>query len=103
MKTKTIEIQILAEDIRTSNYVNPEDCAMTRALRRAGIKACEVGGSIQPDNGVNCFGRRITTPDGLKEPVKQMYAFIEPGWGKIEKVEPEDFTFSLEVPEYMLS
>lgn len=101
---KTIQITILAEDIRTSSYTNPDDCAMTRAIKRAGLDAFEGGGYIEL--GLDY----IKTPKNLAERVKGMYKSLEPEkWigrptdSLIPIIEPADFTFDLEVPDHWIN
>lgn len=100
---KTIQITILAEDIRTSSYTNADDCAITRALKRAGLDAFEGGSYIK--SGLDY----IKTPDDLAERVKGMYKSLEPEkWigptdSLIPIIEPADFTFDLEIPDYWIN
>lgn len=56
----TVNLQILAKDILETNYFISNDCAITRALKRADIEACDVDGEIS--NGKT--GRGRTTIDG---------------------------------------
>jgi len=105
---KTITLNILAEDIRTTDYTNSSNCAITRALRRAGIWAEEGGGSIY-HNDRSLEKRYIDTPEDLHEKVKRMYAHVEKEmgkqsyWGKgceqLGPLEPADFDYELEVPD----
>lgn len=69
---KTITLKILKEDIMTSDYINPCDCAIRRAVDR-----------INPNIHTN-FGAKIILIDNklidikdLDYKVRQMYAFKE--------------------------
>jgi len=86
---KTIQITILAEDIRTTKYCNFEECAITKALHRAGIKKYEFGGEI----GRHILGKTIKTPNDLSDKVVSMY-----GYGN-NPIEPQDFRYDLEIPD----
>lgn len=93
-------LNILAEDIHTSRYTDSEDCAMTRAFRRAGLSHFrETGGYIEDGNTYV-----IDTPLELKAKVIGMYktkalenktvgAYV--AW---EAVPIEDFQYELEIP-----
>ncbi len=95
---KTITINILAEDIRTTKFHKGQDCAITRALKHAGIDARHTGFSIQHNTEFGSF----SNPGDLAERVIGMYKFLNPSeiYGFNEwKAEPADFSFELEVPD----
>lgn len=83
-------LQILKHDIEHSNYFNFSDCAITRALKRAGFPELA-------DTGMNLI--RITsqphvhiiqTPYLLKNRVQNMY---------FNQEEVEDFEYEIEIPD----
>ncbi len=94
-----IKIKILAEDIRNTNYFSSKDCAITRALHRAGypnLRDCGV--SIMNDND----GSRSNIMNHgeymkMTDKVINMYAFVDKQVKMNSPVEPEDFEFIIEV------
>ena len=100
-----IPIEILAEDIRKSEYFKSDDCAMTRAFIRAGLNFHEKGDVIEH---VDYVGKKfhdvMPTPQELTSVVKGMYKFLKPNeWlGPtdllITPLEPADFEFRLTIP-----
>lgn len=105
---KTITLQILAEDIKTSVYTDSSSCAITKALKRSRLVAHESGGMIYIDDSF----RGINTPTELSYKVLAMYAHLDKHWDKQAKsckwteevlergtLEPKDFTFDIEVPD----
>jgi len=93
---KTITLNILAEDIRTTNYYNSFGCAITLSLRRANLNAKEIGGEIQETLSYES----IKTPIDLDEKVRAMYKSVCAEIGQdLEAIEPQDFTYSLEIPD----
>ena len=88
----TITLNILAKDIEETNYFNSDDCAITKALNRAGYEYLEHTGidflnknkdiSFNPENHTD-----------LSWKVQDMYNKIIP---------VENFTFSLEFPKEFL-
>lgn len=106
---KTIKLKILAEDIKTTKYHWPNDCAITKALKRAGLSAHEGGGNIHLDTN---HWSLISTPLELRYKVLAMYAHADISWNRKsypnkwtkEVAEtgtliPEDFEFTVEVPD----
>lgn len=109
-----ITLCVLAEDIRTTNYSEAYDCAMTRALRRANIDAYECAGRIYCTRlSETMLSETIPTPEEMKEKVLRMYAHLDTSeeWLSKKKplkwtqvvvdkgtLEPADFTQELEVP-----
>jgi hypothetical protein len=79
-------IKILAEDIRATSYSDPYDCAITRAIRRAGINGYDAVMIVATNvtNKVIC---------GLNEEdydlVLAMYAYGDPEM--YDSIEPRDF------------
>jgi hypothetical protein len=49
---ETIEVEVLASDIKTSSFLNNEDCAVARALKRRfpDTHICVGGISVELDN-----------------------------------------------------
>ena len=110
---KKITLNILAQDILETKYHNQHDCAVTRALKRAGVKARDIGRffvldhTTQEDINKGRF-ERIINPDELGNKVISMYNHkdtsetdrIRCAWMKYLK--PADFSFEIEVPESWL-
>lgn len=96
---KTITLNILAEDIKTTDFTNARECAISRSLRRSGLEQIECGGSI----GLNIIdAEKIRTPEELMTKVKRMYKAANApffNFVQLEPLEPQDFTYSLEVPD----
>lgn len=102
---KEVVLTILAKDFAETDYSDAFNCAMTRALQRAGIDAREIGGTLR--HNLLPF-TDIPTPLALKEPVREMYAYADklPDKRKALKlqwaspgIEPADFSFKLSVPD----
>lgn len=95
---KTIKIQITKSDIENSKYAHPHDCAMTRAIRRAGISANEEGGVFTHTDRSKGW---IATPQELQDKVLGMYHYITPFRviSNVIAIEPQDFEFELQVPD----
>jgi hypothetical protein len=107
------KIMILASDFITSAYINTSDCAVTRALSRAGLGDWYEGGGEIIQRGWSC---RIATPPELDSKVLRMYKTVDVNtekYGKhkslaalwtaeneqlFEPLEPADFEFELELP-----
>lgn len=91
---KTIELNILAEDIRNTDFYKSKECALTKALKRANIDAVHTGFTFVTKND-----EHIESPQPLVDKILEMYRFM----GKLQTkgvcTEPQDFTFSLEVPD----
>lgn len=96
---KTVTLNILAEDIKTTNYSNSSECAITRALNRAGIEAHECGFGIKTKEGKEL----AKTPAPLLAKVMAMYGcksyYPTQNSQKesLEPIEPQDFSFELEL------
>lgn len=91
---KTIELQILKEDIMTTTYSDSTDCAITRALHRAGHSELH-------DSGENIRNREneivsISDNHELSDRVVKMYKYVKYPSSSIS-IPPEDFTFSLKL------
>lgn len=86
-----IKLQILASDIREGTYMNPEDCPITRALRRAGVLNVMDGGIYLR----NSLYKQIhsNNADKLQERVGKMYGWTKGRRADVE--EPQDFEFDL--------
>src|SRR5688572_3778022 len=101
---KTITLNILAEDIKNSNYTDSRNCAITKALKRAGIKAEDGGYELYHDNKIT--PKKIPNPPKLANKVARMYAFKNNNpecWGDevatLGVLKPRSFKYSLEVPD----
>jgi hypothetical protein len=92
---KTIELTILAEDIENTHYVDAENCAITRAFKRAGIDAMDQGLRIKHKSG-----EEISINHELNTRVLGMYKYLHKVFApRREAVKPQDFTFTIEVPD----
>lgn len=98
---KKITLEIKAEDIMSSSYMNCEDCAITRALHRAGYTNCkDTGLYIEDENYNNIIGGGNKTYDVLVERVMGMYSHKNKreytnGKGVVKPIKPIDFTHEL--------
>lgn len=52
---KTIELNILAEDIRNTDFYKSKECALTKALKRANIDAVHTGFTSVHDSAILLF------------------------------------------------
>lgn len=100
-----IKIQILAEDIRTSDYTNNTDCAIARAVKR--ILPLATKFAIGGDNITNyTYNEYIIMPKELNDLVCGMYANLIPESWKNEKdlkyIEPQDFEYELDIPDHWI-
>lgn len=67
-------ITILAEDIKTSDYMNTTDCAITRALERAGLHGCKDNGrGIESNQGYNIVPHTLPAYKEMLSKVLGMY------------------------------
>lgn len=87
---KSITLKILASDIKSTHYLDFQDCAITRALKRAGYEDFR-------DNGIEIGVGRTGAIDfknfhDLSSKVKRMYLNPETA---------EDFEFTLIDPTYI--
>ncbi len=88
----TIKLQILAEDILKSNYFNSDDCAITRALARAGYpEYSDIGNEISSDEGEKIIGDENETYQSLIMKVQRLYGLD----GKKRENPIEDFEHEL--------
>jgi len=106
---KTVKLHILAEDIKSTDFIDSTNCAITRALGRAGVDARHTGCTIS-DNETN---KVLTTNlNGLEYKVIRMYAHLDKDWNKVEcpnkwtrkcaelgTLEPSDFEFEIEIED----
>ncbi len=107
---KKITLNILAQDILETKYHDQQDCAITRALKRAGVKARDIGRFLVPDHltqrDIDRGGfEKVLNPNELGSRVIHMYNYKDVSetdramheYMKYE--EPTDFSFEIEVPE----
>ncbi len=91
---KTVTLQILASDILTTQFTNSEDCAITRALSRAGYPHMRHTGfeiaSGKPGIDEVYYATNDKNPElvDLSDKVDMMYMNLE---------KPEDFEHTLEL------
>lgn len=97
---KEVTLKILAEDIENSDYRKADDCAMTRAFRRANLNIRESGDIIIDSEGsIICH-----TPDELSLKVKAMYKYLNTSrWlgyedSLIVPIRPADFEYKMSIP-----
>lgn len=102
----TITLTILEEDIRTTDYTYSKDCAITRAMRRAGFPYGKDCGSYLIIDDYTLIRRSENDSyKKLVERVTSMYAYVEmpvqdaehlmKRWGITETKVPEDFTHEI--------
>lgn len=105
---RKVELQILAQDILISDFTTPQDCAITRALVRAGINARHDGYNI-----VQGYNPKIINTSSIKdltEKVLDMYHHESTEYYKAEltggpifkrenPIKPQDFTYKLELKD----
>ncbi len=89
-----ITLNILAEDIKTTNYTNCSDCAITRALQRGGYEGWkDTGLSIKNEKGEEVIHYNENPQyKNLSDKVVAMYGgvnFLDSDFPK--PIEPEDF------------
>lgn len=94
---KTITLNILAEDFKTSCFTNSDDCVLTRAAKRLNITGFASGSrGFYKNNGY------VKYPEELMDKVRSMY-HSKPNYpypsDSVISQEPQDFTYSLEVPD----
>jgi hypothetical protein len=89
-----IKLNFLKKDFKETNYTDVYDCAITRALQRAGIDAIDVGIGITSSNTLNAPGKRkMMSADSntdyceLASKVQDMYLSIP----------AEDFEYTLDL------
>lgn len=98
---KKITLEIKAEDIMSSRYLICGDCAITRALHRAGYKDYRDSGiHIIDRNSKTIVAEGNRTYDALANKVIGMYSHKDGkeytnGEGVVEPIEPVDFTHEL--------
>lgn len=88
-----MKIKILAKDIKSTSYYNYKNCAITKALRRAGLKNFfDVGDGIYNDETDECIiNSNNKNYDKLVRKVLNMY----------DKVDiPVDFTVDLPLAKF---
>lgn len=94
----TITLQILKEDIETADFTDSEDCALTRAFRRAGhADWYDLAGSVHQHKGGTVIGSDNEDYAVLYQKVAGMYKFVDPkGWdGEFVATQPIDFTHTI--------
>lgn len=99
-------IKILAKDIKQTEYASENhDCAITRALRRAGYKMHDVGIGIMTDKGEKwvVIDDYSETYQDMRKKVAQMYRHYGkeiPGClGTIKGIPPKDFEVELSLEQ----
>jgi hypothetical protein len=98
---KQVIIKILAQDIRETDYTNSRDCAITRALQRAGLNMRETGGTIDlVDKDGDAIKALLVTPKELSKKVRGMYKQVGNIDSSVNTVFPTDFEFTLIIPNY---
>lgn len=95
-----ITIKILAEDIRTSDYTLPKDCAIYRALSReidteeiiVGTRAIHYFSPSKSIDEKVAF-EKVAFPIDLNDKVRDMY---------LKELEPQDFEYELDIPDHWI-
>lgn len=94
-----LELHILAQDIRETHYTS-RDCAITRALHRAGrTDLRDAGIEILDEQSKRIIGAGDSNYLELRERVRAMYrGASEQVYGKgYEVLEPQDFIYQLDI------
>ena len=91
-----VKLQILAKDIKESDFFHSDDCAITRALKRAGFPHLKDTGTgiEEKETGRRVAGMRTLGYNKLNSRVQHMYH----GAGIItasESEEPADFEMEI--------
>lgn len=107
---KTLKITILAEDIKSTDYFSSSDCAITRALHRAGRPDLKHCGSMHigltnPDGDTDYIGQidqeTYNTVIGMyhhsNKDIKEYLG--EHHLAKIGRIEPRDFEATITLTE----
>lgn len=100
---KQITITILAEDILLNNYMNCDECPITKALHRAGYSELKDTGSIEGElDGVYiCIAS--TNNDSYREMLTKLFGMYNSEFDyemrvkgvMVEPIPAEDFTHTL--------
>ena len=90
---KVITLQILKDDLLNTNFFNSDDCAITRALKRAGYNAHHTGASLRCDKYNNLLLANISQLMKLENKVIRMYK----GLKVYKPLIAEDFKFDIEI------
>lgn len=94
---RTLNLKVLKSDIENTDYYDPKDCAITRALKRVDFDGVtfSVGIVHTPTNSLT------ELPKWILNKVVGMYAtahnWEESRVGEIRKLPLEDFEFAIEV------
>lgn len=107
---KTLKLDIKAEDIHSTDWYDQKNCAITRALNRAGLDAREVGKYVaylknileeDRDFVVSAgLAPKVETPTELDYTVRAMYAHTGAAVGVgLVHITPKDFTYEIQIPE----
>ncbi len=88
---KTITLNILAEDFKETSFFNSSDCVITRAIKRLNNSKLTPSAIVLYHN--DDINEGVQYPQDLLNKVISMY-----GQGD-EPLKPQDFTYSLEVPD----
>lgn len=106
---KTVTLSILAKDIENTRYTDYHRCAMTLALRRAGLPMHEGGGGIYYDERI--WDKVCDTPPELERKVLSMYAFLDKGrehtWTidntPVKPIKPRNFKFKFTFDDSLIN
>ena len=91
-----ITLTILGEDIKTSEYINYKDCAITKALHRAGFpNYFDEGCDISDDKNNVIVSNNNQSYNDLSNKVQDMYRQFRES-DKDEEIHIEDYTHVLE-------
>jgi len=107
MSNKTIYLDFKKEDFFETDYLNYQDCAITRAFKRAGFpNYVDVGDGIVDKEklieGEYIVSNKNSTYDYLVLKVSGMYSVAQNrpvviNNEIVEPIKPEDFTFALPI------
>lgn len=86
-----VKLQFLGSDFNESNYMNTHDCAITRALYRAGIKAIDCGTYIRTE------GYKKDSTELTDFSNKDYRDLVNKVTRTYDTLNPEDFEWELEL------
>lgn len=98
----TIKLKFIATDFTETSYINADDCAITRALRRAGYDMKDTGctlASTTKDFAVS--HHHIENIKPMLRKVERMYSYLRVAFVDIpveERIKPKAFQATIKIP-----
>ena len=99
---KIVKLKILAKDIKTTNYVHSNGCAITKALQLAGyLTLRDCGSHITSGNKIVANDEDNEPYRKMSDKVIKMYKYCTENFDVTNRygdpIEPQDFTVELEL------